>query len=160
MALNSYLILERDGNPIPGGVTINQHSNKIEVYSFYHDVGSPVGSTGLPTGKRIHGPLTIVKAVDRASAPMLGAMIMNQVFSKFALEFYRPISSGEEQLYWAVELVNSRISGVRTEMLNNKYPENMVHQVYERVTFAYTQIIWTYVDGGLTAQDNLGLGDV
>lgn len=156
MALNSYLILEVEGNRIDGSVMIAGHEQKIEVYSVYHDVSSPVAtSTGLPTGKRMHGPLSIVKAIDLASAPMLGMWVQNKVSSKFALEFYRPVGTGEEQLYWAVELENARIIGIRTEMLNNKYPENMKHQAYERVTFAYSQITWTYVDGGLVASDNV-----
>jgi type VI protein secretion system component Hcp len=39
-------------------------------------------------------------------------------------------------------------------MLNNKYPENLNHEVAERVSFTYQQITETWQDGGITGEDD------
>ena len=44
-------------------------------------------------------------------------------------------ASGKEFQYYSIELINGSIAGIRMEMLNNKYPENMKHEVREHVSF-------------------------
>ena len=39
-------------------------------------------------------------------------------------------------------------------MPNNKDPELMRMEVYEEVAFTYSKIEWTWVDGGITANDS------
>ena len=53
-----------------------------------------------------------------------------------------------------IELVNANIAGIRQELLNNKYPENMQHREREHISFTYQKIIWTWMDGGITAEDD------
>ena len=53
-----------------------------------------------------------------------------------------------------MQLQNASIAGIRHEMLNNKYPENMKHKEREHLSFCYQKIIWTWVDGGITADDD------
>ncbi|MGI9519286.1 MAG: hypothetical protein ACR2NP_19705 [Pirellulaceae bacterium] len=45
--------------------------------------------------------------------------------------------SGKEVQFYSIELLNGNIAGIRTEMLNNKYPENMKHEVREHSSFMY-----------------------
>jgi type VI secretion system secreted protein Hcp len=45
-------------------------------------------------------------------------------------------------------------------MLNNKYPENVLHNEREHVSFVYHKIVWTYEDGGLTSEDSWPEGGV
>lgn len=51
-------------------------------------------------------------------------------------------------------IINANIAGVRQEQLNNKYPENMKHEVREHVSFTYQKIIWVWEDGGIMAEDD------
>ena len=44
--------------------------------------------------------------------------------------------------------MNSSIAGIRAEMLDNKYPENMQHMEREHVAFCYQKITWTFEDAG------------
>jgi len=156
MALNSYLNLTGETlGHIEGGVTQAGREGMMEVYGFSHEVVSPRdAASGLPTGKRQHKPFTITKPVDRASPLLMQALTDNENITAFRLDAWRPSRAGKEFQFYTIELVNASIAGVRQEQLNNKYPENLSHEVREHITFTYQKIIWTWHDPAITAEDD------
>ncbi len=156
MALNAYMTLTGDSQgPINGSVELAGREDSIEVNAVYHEVISPRdAASGLATGKRQHSPLTIVKAIDKATPLLFNVLIFNENITEFRLDFWRPSQTGQEEQFYTIELLNANISGIRTEMLHNKYPENSQHREYERVSFTYQKIITTWQDGGITAEDD------
>ena len=44
-------------------------------------------------------------------------------------------TAGKEFQYYTIELLNGNIAGIRMELLNNKYPENMPHELREDFSF-------------------------
>jgi type VI secretion system secreted protein Hcp len=156
MALNAYLSFtgETQGK-VNGSCTQAGREDSMEVHAFSHEVISPRdAASGLPTGKRQHKPVTITKPVDKASPIAMNILTNNENITEWRLDFYRPSKSGKEQQYYTIELVNASIAGVRSEMLNNKYPDNMKHEVREHLSFCYQKVIWTWQDGGVTAEDD------
>ena len=156
MALNSYLTLrgETQGD-IEGSVTQPGRENSIEVHGWSHEVVSPRdAASGLPTGKRQHKPLTITKAIDKSTPKLMNALTNNETITDLQLKCWQPSSTGAEVQYYTIELVNANISGIRAEMLNNKYPENMNHMEREHISFTYQKITWTWMEGGITAEDD------
>jgi type VI secretion system secreted protein Hcp len=156
MALNAYLRLKGvTQGDIRGSVTQAGREDSIMVIAAGHEVISPrQAASGLPTGKRQHAPFTITKEVDVSSPRLYTALVNNENIEEFRLEFWQPSRMGKEVQFYTVELLNASISGIRFEMLNNKYPENMQHKEREHVSFCYQKIIWTWVDGGITAEDD------
>ncbi len=156
MALNAWLTLtgETQG-AIKGSGDVDPHIEEIEVYGWSHEVVSPRDvASGLPTGKRQHKPLNIVKAIDKSSPLLMMVLTNNENLSDFKLKCYRPSSSGAEEHFYTVELTNANIAGIRMESLNNKYAENMNHEARETVSFTYQKVMWTFEDGGITADDD------
>jgi len=156
MALNSYMRLtgETQGE-IKGSVTQAGREDSMQIYGWSHEVVSPLdAASGLPTGKRQHKPITLTKPVDRASPLLMNALTMNENITAWRLEAWRPSRAGKEVQFYSVELINAIIAGIRLEQLNNQYPENMRHELREHVTFGYQKIIWTFEDGGITAEDD------
>ena len=78
----------------------------------------------------------------------------NENVSEWKLKFWQPSATGQEVQHYTIELTNASVSKIRTEMLNNKYPENMQHKEREHISFCYQKIIWTWEDGGITAEDD------
>jgi type VI secretion system secreted protein Hcp len=156
MALNAYLRLTGDTQgEIKGGVTQAGREDSIMVIAFDHQVVSPRDTaSGLPTGKRQHQPLTITKEIDEATPLLMNALVNNENITDWELRFWQPSRSGRAVQHYTIQLVNASISAIRAEMLNNKYPENMQHEEREHVSFCYQRIIWTWVDGGITAEDD------
>ena len=156
MALNAYLTLtgETQGK-IDGSCTQAGREFAIEVYGWTHEVDSPRdAASGLPTGKRQHKPITVTKEIDKSTPLLMNVLVNNENITEWRMEFWRPSATGQEEQYYTIELVDANIAGIRSEQLNNKYPENMHHEIYEQVSFTYQKIIWTWRDGGITAEDD------
>lgn len=156
MALNAYLTLmgETQG-AIEGSVTQPGREGSIMVIAVDHQVNSPRdAASGLPTGKRQHQPFVITKEVDKSSPLLANILINNENITEWRLNFWQPSATGKEVQFYTVELTNASISGIKLEMLNNKYPENMQHKEREKVAFTYSKITWTFQDGGIAAEDN------
>lgn len=156
MALNAYLTLtgETQGK-VSGSVTQAGREETMEVYGWAHEVVSPRdAASGLPTGKRQHKPIVVTKPIDKATPLLMNLLTNNENISEWRLDCWKPSRSGKELQYYSMELVNASVAGIRTEQLNNKYPENMKHEVREHVSFCYQKIIWTFQDGGITAEDD------
>ena len=156
MALNAYLTLagETQGD-IKGSVTQAGREESIMVIGTSHEVVSPRdAASGLPTGKRQHKPFTITKEIDLATPLLMNVLVNNENVKTWKLEYWQPSKTGKEVQFYTVELVNASIAGIRQEMLNNKYPENMQHKEREHISFCYQKITWTWMDGGLSAEDD------
>lgn len=156
MALNAYLRLTgQTQGEIKGSTTQAGREDSIEVYGWNHEVNSPRdAASGAPTGKRQHKPLTIVHAVDKASPLLMNMLVNNENITDWRLECFKPSREGKEVHYYTVELLNASIASIRAEQLNNKYRENMMHELREYVSFVYQKITWTIEDGGITAEDD------
>ena len=156
MALNAYLRLEGETQgEIKGSITQKGREDTIMVIGTSHDVVSPRdAASGLPTGKRQHKPFVISKEIDKATPLLYYALVNNENIKTWKLEYWQPSKSGAEQQHYTIELTNASIASIRHEMLNNKYPENMQHKEREHISFCYQKITWTWVDGGISAEDD------
>ena len=160
MALNAYLTLRgaRQG-VMQGSVTQKGREGQIAIIAVSHEVVSPRDpASGLPTGRRQHKPFVLTKELDVSSPKLAAALADNENLTSFVLRFWRPTLvggvAGAEQQYYTVTLTNANVASIRVEMLNNKYPENTNLAVREHVAFTYQRIEWTWMDGGITSQDD------
>jgi len=161
MALNAYLNLtgQKQGD-IKGSVTQKGREGKIMVIAVNHEIVSPRDSaSGLPTGKRMHKPFVITKELDKSTPLLFNALVNNENITKWKLEFWTPqikatSGVGAETQHYTVDLVNANIASIEFQMLNNKNPELTRYAEYEEIAFTYQKIIWTWKDGGITAEDD------
>jgi type VI secretion system secreted protein Hcp len=156
MALNAYLRLkaEKQGD-IKGSVTQKGREDAIQIIGYSHEIVSPRdAASGLPTGKRQHKPLVITKEIDKSSALLYDVLTNNENIQSFRLDFYQPSKQGIEKQHFTIQLFNANIASIRSEMLNNRYPENMQHDLREHVAFTYQKISWTWQDGGVMSEDD------
>ncbi len=127
----------------------------IVVHAWNHEMTSPRdAASGLPTGRRQHRPLTVIKAVDRSSPLLMNVFVNNENLTEVTLEVSRDDDQGQAAVYWRVHLVNASIAVLRDEGLNTLYPDNERFLPRESVSFTYQRIEWTYVDGGVMAVDD------
>ena len=161
MALNAYLKLKgQKQGEIKGSVTQKGREGKILVIAAIHDVLSPRDpASGLATGKRMHKPFVITKEVDKSSPLLYNALVNNENITEWELQFWSPGSNsrtgfGIEKQYYTVKLTNASISDISFHMLNNKNPDLVRYAEYEEISFTYQKISWTWVDGGIMAEDD------
>jgi type VI secretion system secreted protein Hcp len=156
MALNSYLRLagETQGD-ILGSVTQAGREDSIMVIGTSHELVSPRdAASGLPTGKRQHKPFVVTKEIDKSTPLLYYSLCNNENIVTWEMQYWQPSATGVENQFYTVKLYNASISGIRAEMLNNKYPENMQHREREHISFCYQKIEWIWVEGGISAMDD------
>jgi type VI secretion system secreted protein Hcp len=110
----------------------------ITLTGYSHEIVSPRDpSSGLPTGKRQHKPLTITKEIDKATPLLLRALTTNENLTSVLLS----LTKNGTQIA-TVTLTNANIAGY------------VAHGLTETWSFTYQKITWTWVDGGITASDD------
>ena len=156
MASNAYLILKgQKTGPFNGGGTQKGHENSILVHSFNEEILVPLdATTGLPTGKREHEPLVIVKELDKASPLLWNALVTNENLTSAVLEFFATSPTGIEQMIYTITLTNASICSMRQFMADNEIPANAPLPVREEISFTYQKITWTWVQGNIAASDD------
>lgn len=133
---------------IEGSLVTVGHEGQIEVLATTHSVISPRdAASGLPTGKRQHKPITITKPIDKSTPLLYNVLVNNENIVSWKLDFYAPSKTGKEVNFYTVELVNAAIAGITQQTTANG-------MATERVSFAYQKIIWTWNEGGITAEDD------
>lgn len=116
----------------------------IAVNSYKHNIAIPIDpATGLPTGRRVHGSLTISKYIDKSSPLLIQALIQGELMKTFELGFYRILSSGEIEKYYVITLQNAMVLSYSTESPNA-----------ETFSFSYDRIIWDWLPDGISTQDD------
>jgi len=139
---------------IDGSCTIKGHEGTIFVYELDHHVGLPTDpGSGLPTGKRIHFPLTITKETDKSSPKLQQALVTGEQLT-VTLEFWHISPAGKEEKYYTVKLetaiaVESEAYFPLTFVETSKPYRHM-----EKFSFTYGKIIWTWVPDGIESEDS------
>ena len=155
MASSAFLTLvgKRQG-AITGGVTIKGREGSILVHSFENEIFSALSTKGLPTGKREHEPIVIVKEIDQSSPKLWTALVTNEVLTTWVLRFWAAGAKGAEQEIYTITLTNANIASMREYMVDNLTAADSALPMLEEVTFTYQKIQWTWMDGGITAVDD------
>lgn len=158
MALNAFALLKgKSQGEIKGESTQRgeHRDDALEIYGWNHEVISPRdAASGLPTGKRQHKPLQIIKKIDKASPLLMNALCTNEEIEEFTMRLYRPERSGSEQFFFEIKITGANISSIRHESRFNKEEKNMRIEPLEYVSLTYQTISWSQVVDSTTAQDS------
>jgi type VI secretion system secreted protein Hcp len=153
MALLAYAVLKgTKSGQITGSVSDNKGpKGSIGVLAVSHTVTSPRDpQSGLPTGKRMHGPFCFTKELDRSTPALLNMLTTNETLSA-TFSFFLP--DGTKPAY-TVELVNASISSYDVEQANTADAATKDRTIQENLKLVYQKITWTWTDGGRVATDD------
>jgi type VI secretion system secreted protein Hcp len=156
MSFAAYLSVtaERQGQ-LRGSVTQKGREGKILVIAMQHEIVAPRDpQSGLPTGKRIHKPLTVTKEIDRASPLLYNVLCTNENLVEARVELWTWSPTGQEKQHYTVRLTNANIAGITFKVPNIKNPKLARLAGYEEIAFTYQKIEWIWTEGGITATDD------
>ncbi len=156
MALTSYLAIKgKTQGDIKGDCPQgNDKKDKILVYGMEHRVEIPKDThTGLPTGQRIHHPITFFKNKDNATPKLFKACCTGEQ-CEVTFDQYRIKADGTEEKYFTIKLEDAIIVGLREFTPLTFLPENKPYHDMEEVSFTYSKITWTYNDGNIEYVDD------
>lgn len=123
--------------PIKGG---DGTKMLIDVSSFTESVVSPRdAASGQASGKRQHKPFVVTKEIDAASPLLFKACTTNETLPEVVLNLYAPGGSTPKT---TVKLTNASCSALEHDGQQ------------ETISFTFQKIEWTWIDGGITAEDD------
>jgi type VI secretion system secreted protein Hcp len=143
----------------------------IIVHSFDYGVKSPVDiSSGNPTGKRQHKPVTLIKNPGPSSINFLTAISTNEVLPTVKIEFMMP-EGNELKPQFTVELTNASLVGFNLETHEETEfaggegaggtstgaggSVQTAHEVrLEKIEMVFQKIVVTWTKGGITFTDD------
>ena len=112
--------------------------SQIALKGVSHEIVSPRDpSSGLPTGKRQHKPITIWKEMDKTTPLLLNALVSNENLTSVL-----------------IGLLRNGVQVATVKLTNASLASYVTHGMTETFAFTYQQITWTWVDGGISAQDD------
>lgn len=130
---------------ILGSVEMHGREGTILVYSFGHNLRLPLDpNTGMPTGKRQHSPLEILKEFDRSSPKLYQAMITGEELTEVLIKFYRIDPAGAEEHYYTIKLENALIVRITPNFPSALDPDFERYKHMEIVAFYYQKITWRH----------------
>lgn len=104
-------------------------------------------------GERTHSPLTITKAVDRASPLLYKACCLNEMLEEAIFKFYRINPAGNEEHFYTIKLGNANVVSVEKWMPNALDKSKEDYPCMENVSFTFGKIIWTWEPDGIEHED-------
>lgn len=140
---------------IDGSCDLRGRETSSLVEEFKHTVHIPSDpQSGLPTGKRVHKPLTICKYYDKASPKLYQALVTGERLSEVRVNWYRINPGGEEEHYFTHILQDAIIINITPYMPNCLDASKEQFQHMEEVSFTYRKIIWRWEPDGVEAEDD------
>lgn len=129
---------------IKGECTLAGLEGTIVCIGFTHEVNSPRdATTGLPTGKRQHKPLTVTKYIDRTTPLFYSALVNNENLTEVSLNFFQTDAKNQTTNYYRIKLTNASLADIHSSDPSQ-----------ETLQFTYQKIEWTHVPSGITSGDD------
>ena len=156
MPMPSHLELEGETQgKIEGSCDMQGREGTILVYQMEHEVHIPRDpQSGLPSGKRIHGPLTITKEYDKSSPKLYQALCTGEHLKTVIIKWFRIAPTGSEEHYFTHTLMDAIVVSIKPYMPIAFLQANEPYRHMEEVSFTYKKIKWTWEPDGIESEDS------
>jgi type VI secretion system secreted protein Hcp len=125
------------------------------IEALNHNVSIPrERGSGLPTGKRVHGPLTVTKVYDKSSPKLYQALCTGEQLDPVTIKWYRIDPTGREEHYFTHTLEAAIIVDIKAWMPNCLDPKMESYTHMEDVSFTYKKVRWTWEVDGIESEDS------
>lgn len=158
MALPGYMnIVAENQGSIEGECDLENREGSIVVQAIQHSVKLPTDQRGLPNGRRVHMPITILKELDRTSPMLYQALSEGELLAEVTIDWYRIDSAGMEELYYRQTLKNAQITAIEFVVEHEADSANSKTGHMEKVSLIYDSISWSHEADGIEFEDNFGI---
>jgi len=155
MPMIAHLELEGENQgKIEGTCDQSGREGTIMVYAAEQLVHMPRDpQSGQPSGKRIHGPMTLVKEFDKASPKLYQALCTGEHLTA-KIKWYRIDKAGMEEHYFTHSLEDAIIVSIKAYMPIAFLEPNEPYRHMEELALTYRKIKWTWEPDGIEAEDS------
>ena len=158
MALPGYMKVTAENQGfIESECDLDGREGYIVVQGVEHCVKLPTDHRGLPNGRRVHMPITILKELDRTSPMLYQALSEGELLTEVTIDWYRIDSAGMEELYYRQTLKNAQITAIEFVVEHEADSANSKTGHMEKVSLIYDSISWSHEADGIEFEDNFGI---
>ena len=156
MPMTSHMeVIGKKQGKINGSCQMEGREDSILVYAMNHRIHIPRDpQSGLPSGKRIHGPLVIEKEVDKSSPMLQQALCSGEHLSEVRIDHYRIDDTGVEEHYYTILLENAIIVEMEPYVPIAFLTKNEPYRHMEKVSFTYSKIKWKHEIDTIESEDS------
>lgn len=145
----AMLIAEYPGSGIPGYEGLEDASKIFDLEQTLTQPFDPL--SGLPSGARRHGPIKVIKTIDKATPGLHKAMCTGQNLTVVIFDLYRlDPATRLEEVYYRITLRNARVVDIGPTT-NFVTPDSYRHM--ENVSFVYEEIEWNWLPDSIIEMD-------
>ena len=138
-----------------GTLSNSAHEDKIQVQELDMGVSIPTDpQSGMPTGRRTHKGVRVVKCVDKSSPLLLQAIAKGEQLSTVRIEFYRTAATGAQEHYYTIELSEAALVKYRPFFPNALDPASENYSHMEELVLQYKSIDVTHEVAGTSGSDS------
>ena len=132
-------------------------ANQSIALGFSYEVNAPLDpATGLPTGKRVHSPIKITKAVGVASPQIFTALVNNEAITEARFDFFKTGAAGVKTTVYSVRISTAHIVDVTQQMDPVSSPGQPLDGIeFETVSFTFGKIEISDTVGAQSASDDI-----
>jgi type VI secretion system secreted protein Hcp len=158
MAESVALFLKSNGKDVQGENTQKSlgRDGSIECVYVEHECATArEASSGTATGRRVYQPIVIRKRIDKSTPLIAEAMVKNKkIDGKFLFFRPNPAGDGTTQQFYTIEISNGRVASMKQFIHPTNEPDMLNEAPLEEWTFTFSDITWTWVDGGVSTPDS------
>jgi len=156
MPMPTHMTLEGENQgEIKGSCDMEGREDSILVYQVDHTIHIPRDpQSGQPSGKRVHGPFTIVKEYDKASPKLYQALATGERMKNVTIKYFRIDPTGVEEHYFTHVFETAIIVNMRAYYPLTFVNESEPFRHMEEVSFTYDKVKWTWEPDGIESEDS------
>ncbi len=150
-AMDYYLQIEG----ISGDVVDGPYKGSIEVQSWSWGTSNVVEpQSGLPTGKRQHKPMTLVKRIDKSSPQLYEKIVQGKHFTEVHIVMVKNRASGQPETVGTITLSDVVITSIRSDGgIDNDCDGESEDVDLETVSLVFQKISWEWTGSGVVFED-------
>ena len=124
-----------------GNIYQKGREDQIMIQALSHGIFVPKGSGA---GRRMHKPLIVTKAIDKATPLINNALCSGELLKICRVEWYRTSAQGIQEHFYTMELEDAVIIGAEVLMPHCQDPDTAYLTQLEKVHFSYRRINWRH----------------
>jgi len=138
-----------------GNVYIEGHENEILVQEVNHSITVPTDpQSGQPVGQRVHGPLSVICALNKATPLILNAVTTGENITEAKLKWYRTSVEGKQEHFFNYILEDAVITSLNIGMPHAQDNSKSDYTQLVNMDLSYRKITLEHNVSGTSGSDD------
>jgi len=138
-----------------GNIYVEGHEDEILVQAVNHGVGVPTDpQSGQPTGQRVHSPLTVTCALNKATPLIFNTVVTGEKLLTVVLKWYRTSVDGKQEHFFTYELEDAIATDLSVNMPHSQNESSSNYTQFVDITFSYRKITLDHIQAGTSGSDD------